>query len=120
MTHTLDRDENTKVLGDLRVRSFKMDITNYDDDGNGDGEAFSPDDPAVGMRRGVHILVDVIGAGTATNTYKGSTAIYDEDTGSVRLYVQANDGTGTAADSLTELPSNGNNGALVRVTVLGI
>lgn len=113
MANDLNEDKRVTYFGDWKVRTFTMDITNYDDGSNGNGEPFTPSD--AGMHRFRHVLVDSIGAGTATNNFEGSVAIYDEDVEGVRLYV-----TGGSADAeLNELPAAGNNGALVRITAIG-
>lgn len=103
MTYDQSRTEPTKVVGDLTLRTFRLDITNYDDDSGGDGESFTPDD-ANGMHRFVHVHADVVGGSP-------HVANYDEDNQAIRLYDL--DGTG-------EVASDGNNTATLRVTVLGV
>lgn len=117
MTYSKTQSTNkTEWMGDFKVRVFELDITNYDDDGNGDGEAFGPADAQMDrFLAGKPLDVDVVGAGTANNTFEGSVAIYDKSAGAVRLYVSG----GTDGNALSELASNGNNGARVQVTCVG-
>lgn len=108
MTYELDRGE-LEFLGPVKVRHFTMEITNYDDDAAGDGEPFQAAD--AGFNRIMHCRTFAQGDGVA--------AAYDENTGAIRLYQQANDAGGTANDPLVEAPSNSNEAATVQVTVMG-
>lgn len=112
MTYTKSRDNPTAVIGDLKLREFEVDISNYDDDGGGDGEAFAPID--ANMRRFAVSPIARVTDGT------GLVATYDGTTNSIRLFGEANDGTGTASDNLTEVPSNNNEGATVTITCIGV
>lgn len=105
MTYTLEKDGPTEFVGAVKLRTFTMDVTNYDDDAAGDGEAFGPSDAR--MNRFLTVSVDVID-GT------GMSAQYDETVGAVRLFESA-DLNGNHA----EVTSNNNEGAKLRVTVWG-
>jgi len=109
MTKTTNIEE-TEYMGAVTTRFVEVDITNYDDDAAGDGESFVPAD--VSMRR-FQAVIATVKDGTAVQ------ATYDESTGAIRLHGQANDGTGTATDNLTELPSNSNEGATLTVICMG-
>lgn len=112
MAYSQTRIENTVPIGgNLRMRVEEIDISNYDDDGSGDGEPFAPVD--IHMRRFTFVLALVSDA-------SGVTANYDEANNAVRLYQQANDGSGTTDDSLTEVPSNSNEGATVKLICVGV
>lgn len=93
MSNNLDIDA-TEFAGAMKVRFATMDITSYETG----GEPVFPN--SVGMNRFQSVFVDV-SDGT------GATANYNDATDSVELYVQANDGTGTANDALTELAAGG-------------
>lgn len=112
MSYSLDEDKRVTYFGDWKVRTFTMDVDNYDDDGSSDGEAFTPSD--AGMHRFRHVHADVIGAGSATTGMLGSVAHYDEDTQAIRLYH-----SGGADDEMAEMSSNADEGALVRITAIG-
>ena len=105
MTKTVDIDEPTEYMGAVVTRFAEVDITNYDDGAAGEGESFVPAD--VSMRRFQAVVAEV-------NDDTGMTAHYDEDTDSIRLYYGATDG-----DELSEVASNNNEGARVRVICLG-
>lgn len=108
---------DTEFPGAMKVRFVDVDVTNYDDDGNSDGEAVDPSD--VGMHRFQVVNAQVKpGEGTAT-TVKNCVAQYDYQNNAVRLYEQSNDGTGTGSDELVELPSNSDEGAMVRLECKG-
>lgn len=112
MTYSQDQDESTTFFGEWKVRTFQVDISNYDDDAGSDGESFTPAD--AGMNRFLHVHTDVIGAGSATTGMAGSLAHYDESTGAIRLYHSAG-----ADGEMAEMSSNADEGALVRVTCIG-
>lgn len=109
MTNTITIDE-TEYMGAVTTRFVEVDITNYDDGANGNGESLVPAD--VSMRRFQAVIAEV-------NDNSGMSANYDEDNESVRLWEQANDGTGTSDDELTEVPSNSSEGARVRLICMG-
>ena len=109
MTNTTTVDE-TEYMGAVTTRFITVDITNYDDGSSGNGEAFTPADAS--MRRFQAVIAEVQDA-------TGVTAHYDESNESIRLYEQANDGNGSADDTLTEVPSNSNEGATVRLIAMG-
>ncbi|AGM11727.1 hypothetical protein HCTV5_121 [Halovirus HCTV-5] len=109
MTKTVTIEE-TEYMGAVTTRFVEVDITNYDDEGDGDGEEFVPAD--VSMRR-FQAVIPEVKDGT------GLTASYDESAGSIRLFGQNNDGTGTATDNLTEVPSNNTEGATLTVICMG-
>jgi len=110
MSYTHTRDEPTAYIGDFKLRTFIVDIDNYDSDGGGNGESFIPDDAQ--MHRFVHVFADVIdGSGTISQ--------YDENTASIRLLQQSNDGGGNDTEPLAEVPSDSGEGARLRVTCIG-
>lgn len=116
MTSTIDITD-TEFAGAMKVRIADVDITNYDDDANGDGESFTPSD--AGMHRFQAVIPEVkVGAGGAS-TVADAVAQYDWSNEAIRLFEQANDGTGTADDPLTEVPSNSNEGVEVNVICIG-
>lgn len=109
MTNNTTIDE-TEYMGGVTTRFVEVDITNYDDGATGDGESFTPAD--VSMRRFQAVVAEVADA-------TGVTAHYDEANESIRLFEQANDGTGTTDDTLTEVPQNSNEGATLRLICMG-
>ena len=111
MTRTIDiRD--TEFVGQMRTRIVDVDITNYDDDAAGDGEAFSPKD--AGLNRFKHVSAEVNpGSGSATNEVN-AVAQYDWENESIRLYYGGTDG-----DELSEVGSNADEGAEVRLMCFG-
>jgi hypothetical protein len=109
MTNTVNIEE-TEYMGAVTTRFVELDITNYDDDGGGDGESFVPAD--VSMRR-FQAVIPEVKDGT------GVVASYDESADAIRLFEQANDGTGTTDDTLTEVPSNADEGATLTVICMG-
>jgi len=118
MTRTIDRVDGPEFAGGMEFRFFEVDVTNYDDDGNGDGEAFNAGD--AGMSRLQHVDVDVDpGASSGASTQVDCVAEYDYTNGAIRLFYQSNDGTGTAEEPLTEVASNSDEGAVVRVKAIG-
>lgn len=101
MTHTTSKIESTVPIGgNLKMRVQEMDITNYDDDGGGDGEAFAPAD--VNMRR--FVCVFALETSSAAQWSK-----YDDATEAVRLY-----------NSSGEVASNGSNTGTVRLVCVGV
>lgn len=116
MARTIDVLD-TEYAGAMRVRVVEMDISNYDDDASGDGEAFTASD--AGMHRFQTVQAEVMfGEGSAT-TVVNCVAQYDWANESVRLLHQSADGTGTTDDELVEVPSNADEGAKVRLTCYG-
>lgn len=109
MTNTTTVDE-TEYMGAVTTRFVTVNITNYDDANNGNGEPFTPSD--VSMRRFQAVIAEV-------QDGSGNTAHYDESNESIRLYQQEDDGSGTANDPLTEVPSNSNEGAKLRLVCMG-
>lgn len=119
MTNSQSKVQSTVPIGgNLKMRIQEVDITNYDDDANSDGESFTPSD--VNMRRFVYVQPLVMhGEGGAT-TVVNAEAQYDYSNEALRLFVQENDGTGSANDPLVELGSNNNEGAKLRVICIGV
>lgn len=101
----------------MKVRFVDVDITNYDDGGGGNGEALSASD--VGMHRFQNVVAQVKpGEGSAT-TVQNCVAQYDYQNNSIRLYEQS-DNSGADADAeLVEVPSNSDEGAMVRLECKG-
>lgn len=103
---------DTEFPGAQKVRYVDVDVTNYDSDTNGDGEALAPSD--VGMHRFQMVNVHVKpGEGSAT-TVVNAEAQYDYQNDSVRLYYGGTDG-----GELTEVASDANEGAMVRLECKG-
>lgn len=101
MTYTQSRIENTVPIGgNLKLRVEELDITNYDDDSNGDGESFAPGD--VNMRRFVFVLA-------LETTGSAQWAKYDESNNAVRLYTSSG-----------EVASDGNNTGTVKIIAVGV
>jgi hypothetical protein len=108
---------DTEFPGAMKVRFVDVDITNYDDGSNGNGEPFAPSD--IGMHRFQTVNAEVkYGEGDAT-TVVNCVAQYDYQNDSIRLLHQSNDGTGTTDDELVEVPSDSNEGAMVRLECKG-
>jgi hypothetical protein len=118
MTYTATQDPpKTLWLGEWKLRIYEVDITNYDDGASGNGESFTPSDAVMNRFVGdVPLKTEVVGAGSANNTFPGAKASYDPAQESIRLYVSG----GTDGNDLSELAQNGNNGALVEVWCLGV
>lgn len=116
MTKTVDI-QDTEFAGAMKVRICDVDITNYDDGANGNGESFTPSD--AGMHRFQAVSPDVkYGEGGAT-TVQDCVAEYDWSNESIRLLQQSDSG-GTDGDAeLVEVPQNSNEGVKVRVTCFG-
>lgn len=116
MTKTVDIVD-TEFAGAMKVRIVDVDITNYDDGAAGNGEAFTPSD--AGMHRFQSVQPTVkYGEGSAT-TVQDCVAQYDWGNQALRLLQQSDSG-GTDSDAeLVEVPSNGNEGAMVRATCYG-
>jgi hypothetical protein len=101
MTYTLTKTESTVPIGgNLNLRVYEMDVSNYDDDTGGDGEAFAPVD--ANMRRFVYV-------GASETSAAAQWAKYDEATGAVRLY-----------NSSGEVGSDGGNTGTVKLFVVGV
>lgn len=116
MTRDIDITD-TEFPGAMKVRFADVDISNYDSDTGGDGEPLAPSD--VGMHRFQVVNVQVKpGEGSATNV-QNCVAQYDYQNNSIRLYQQSDSG-GTDSDAeLVEVPSDSNEGAMVRVEAKG-
>lgn len=114
MSRSLTRVQNTVPLaGPLKMQVYEMDIDNYDSDNNSDGEAFAPSD--VGWRRFVAVIPFVVGPGSANTGFEGARAMWDEAANAIRLHHSAgSDG------EMAEMSSNANEGALVKLVVIGV
>jgi len=113
MTRTINQLERPEFAGGMEFRFFEVDITNYDDDGNGDGEAFNAGD--AGMSRLQHVEVEVDpGASSGATTTVNAVAQYDYQNGAIRLFYGGTDGA-----DLSEVASNADEGAVVRVKAIG-
>lgn len=80
--------------GGTTVIYDELALGTYDNAGDGAGNSFDPRDVYGFGRIGI-VTVQVIAA--------GYIAQYDYDNNSIRVYQQANDGTGTAGDALVEV-----------------
>jgi hypothetical protein len=116
MTRDIDITD-TEFPGAMKVRFADVDVTNYDSDSGGDGEPLAPSD--VGMHRFQVVNVQVKPGEGSANTIKNCVAQYDYQENAIRLYEQANDGTGSTDDELVEVPSDVSEGAMVRVEAKG-
>jgi len=105
MVSELNLDE-TEFAGGMTVRFCTLNITDYETG----GEAVAPSD--MGMNRFQSAFADVAD-GTAV------TAQYDETSETVKLFRQANDGTGTANDALVEAPGSSGVSAEVSLVLIG-
>lgn len=106
MAHNTTMVDSTKTFGDMYARIFEVEITNYDEDGSGDGEAFGTSDTQFGRFWGsprVQVTSDT-----------GYVAHYDASTQSIRLYESAG-----AQGELSEVASDGNHTATVEVEARG-
>lgn len=108
---------DTEFAGAMKVRVVEVDITNYDDDANSDGESFTPAD--AGMRRFQQVVPEAMNGEGGATTVVNAVAQYDYANEALRLLVQSNDGTGTANDELVELGSNNNEGVKLKVLCFG-
>lgn len=116
MTRDIDITD-TEFPGAMKVRFADVDITNYDNNNNGDGEAVAPSD--VGMNRFQVVNVQVKPGEGNANTVQNCVAQYDYQNNAIRLYQQS-DNSGADADAeLVEVPSNSNEGAMIRVEAKG-
>lgn len=113
MARNISRLERPEYAGAMEFRFFEVDITNYDDDTNGDGESF--DETDAGMSRFQHVECEVVpnGGSGATNVVN-AVAQYDYDAGAIRLFYGGTDGA-----SLSEVAGNADEGAVVRVKAIG-
>lgn len=111
---------DTEFPGAMKVRFVDVDVTNYDDGVENPtvpGELVEPSD--VGMNRFQVVNAQVKpGEGTA-NTVQSCVAQYDYQNNSVRLYQQSDSGGGDSDAELVEVPSDANEGAMVRLEVKG-
>lgn len=109
--------QNTEFAGAMKVRVVDVDITNYDDGDAGNGESFTPSD--AGMHRFQFVSPEVKYGEGGANTTVTCVAQYDWSQESIRLLQQSDSG-GTDSDAdFVEVPGNGNEGVLVRVTCFG-
>lgn len=117
MTRDITIDD-TEFMGAVKTRFLTVDITNYDDDSNGDGESFTPTD--AGMNRFQQVIAETDpGASTGANTQINAVAQYDSSAEALRLFQQSDSG-GTDSDAdLVEAPSDANEGTVVNVTAMG-
>lgn len=93
MTNTLSKVESTVPIGgNLKMRVQEMDITDYDDDGSGDGESFAPAD--VNFRR--FVFVQALETSASTQWAK-----HDEATNAVRLYTSSGEVAGNSSNTGT-------------------
>lgn len=115
MTNTQSKEESTVPIGgNLKLRIQRMEITNYDNDANGDGEAFAPSD--VNMRRFVSVIPVVVDDGSASTTaMRGVNAMWDEANNAVRLFHSAG-----ADGEMAEMTSNNNEGAELLLLCIGV
>lgn len=103
---------DTEFPGAMKVRFVDVDISNYDSDGSGDGESLAPSD--VGMHRFQTVNAEVkFGEGSAT-TVVNCEAQYDYQNDAIRLLYGGTDG-----GTLSEVASNANEGAMVRLECKG-
>lgn len=115
MARTISPGE-VEYAGAMEFRFFEVDITNYDSDTTGDGEAFSPSD--AGMSRFQRVICEVDpNAGSGANNVVAAVAQYDYTNQSIRLF--GHDAGDTGVSGLTELGSDNNEGAVVKVTAIG-
>lgn len=116
MTKTVDII-STEFAGAMKVRIVDVDITNYDDGANGNGESFTASD--AGMHRFQAVSAEVKYGEGGASTVQDCVAQYDWGQESLRLLQQSDSG-GTDSDAeLVEVPQNSNEGAKVRVTCFG-
>lgn len=116
MTKSVDI-QDTEFAGAMKVRVVDVDITNYDDDGAGDGESFVPSD--AGMHRFQDVQAQVMFGEGGAGAVQNCVAQYDWNAESIRLLQQSDTGDTDADAELVEVPSNANEGAKVRVTCFG-
>lgn len=108
---------DTEFLGAVKTRFVEIDITNYDDDTSGDGEAFAPSD--IGMNRFQNVQAEVMHGEGGANTVVNCVAQYDYANNAVRLLVQTDNSGADANTELVELAGNNNEGAKVKLTCMG-
>lgn len=102
-----------EFAGAMAIRFIEVDITNYDDGNNGNGESFGTTDAGLSRLQRVHCETDP-GASSAANTEVNAVAQYDYSNNSIRLHYGGTDG-----NELSEVTSNNNEGAVVKVTAIG-
>lgn len=107
MTKTVNAQGRPESVGSMYARTFEVDISNYDDDGSGDGESFTVNDALLQNRFFTPPFVRVVDD-------SGYVARYNVETNSIRLYESAG-----SQGELTEVASDGNNSATLEVTCLG-
>ena len=113
MAYTIDERSTPEFAGAMMYRFLDIDIINYDDDDSGDGEAFTAED--AGMSRLQQVDVQVIPDGNSeASTEVNAVAQYDYTAGAIRLMYGGTDGS-----ELSEVTSNTDEGARVRVKAIG-
>lgn len=105
MASTFQLDE-TEFAGGMTVRFCTLSISDY----AAGGETLTPS--MIGMNRFQSVFADV-----ADGT--GAVAQYDATVDAVKLFRQANDGTGTANDALVEAPGASAVAAEVNLVIVG-
>lgn len=117
MAHTTTQVESTvQIGGNLIMRVVDVDITNYDDGNDGNGETLTPQELGL-ARRFVTGHAEVIGAGSASSGKEGVTAQFrvNSDPAELRLYEEAG-----SAGELAEVSADADEGSKVRLTVIGV
>lgn len=113
MTRNISRLGRPEYAGAMEFRFFEVDITNYDADANGDGESF--DETDAGMSRFQDVECEVVpNGGSGAANVVNAVAQYDYENSAIRLYYGGVDG-----GSLSEVTSNADEGAVVRVKAIG-
>ncbi|MFB6284586.1 MAG: hypothetical protein ABEK59_11785 [Halobacteria archaeon] len=119
MTYSQSSVENTvQIGGNLVMRVFELDITNYDDDSGSDGESFGPAD--ANMRRFVEVRANVMYEEGGATTVQKCVAQYDYANNAIRLLQQSDSGSTDSDAELVEVPSNSDEGVKVRVVTTGV
>lgn len=115
MAHDLSKvTSSIPIGGNLYLRTFDMDISNYDDDTNSDGESFAPAD--VNFRRFVAVIPIVVGGGSASSSaMEGVTAEWEEANNNIRLYHSSG-----ADGEMAEMSSDSNEGTKLRLLCIGV
>jgi len=97
--------------GDEKAVYDEVTLGDYDNDNDGNGNSF--DVAAIyGFARVLFVEVQVLGA-------DGYVARYDYTNDSIRVFQQANDGTGSAGDELVEISQGTTLDIDLRVRVVG-
>lgn len=101
----------TYTVGPYTAKSSVIEIDTYDSAADGNGEAFD-----VSKEFGMHRLVDW---NIKPENGDGYVVQWDNVNESFRVYQQANDGTGTAGDTLTEVAAGTVLDLKLRATFIG-